>query len=172
MHLINLMEFQIINGDLIVLLHWADYVWESDVREKSSFVGRDVGKKKRKGRPVFLLKHVLYGLLPVSVMRVFLFWCRQPCVLVTVGCSSLSPGSERVLNLDVTQGDGDGDAMTHKEPVSGRPFVNKCICFWMGMISGKLNISQRHFRKICCFVLSWHSWGNNLKYTVGPTTLC
>lgn len=153
------MEFQIINGDLIILLHRADYVWESDMREQSFFVGRDVGKKERKkrGRPAFLLKHVLYGLLPVSVMRVFLLWCRQSGGSVTVGCSSLSPGSERVLNLDVTQ--GDGEAMTHKEPVSGRPVVNKCICFRMGMISGKPNISPRHFRKICCFVLSWHSWG-------------
>ena len=70
---------------------------------------------------------MLYGLLPVSVMRVFLFGCRWPCTSVTVGCSSLSPGAERVLNLDVTQ--GEGEAASHKGLVSGRPIVNKGGCF-------------------------------------------
>lgn len=79
---------------------------------------------------------MLYGLLPVSVMRVFLFGCRWPCTSVTVGCSSLSPGAERVLNLDVTQ--GEGEAVSHKGLVSGRPIVNKC--FREGVISGKPDI--------------------------------
>lgn len=35
------------------------------------------------------------------------FWCCWPCIPVTVGCSSLSPSVERVLNLDVTQGEGE-----------------------------------------------------------------
>lgn len=85
---------------------------------------------------LFLLQHVLYGLLPVSVMRVFLFWC-WPCLSVTVGCCSLSP-DERVLNLDVTQ--GEGEVGSHKGLVSRRPIVNKRVCFRKGMISGKPDI--------------------------------
>lgn len=83
----------------------------------------------------FFLLHMLYGLLPVSVMRVFVFWCCWPCISgpATVGCSSLS-GAERVLNLDVIQGEG---RESQRIEASGRPFVNK------GMISGKLNT--------CCF---------------------
>ena len=64
----------------------------------------------------------------------------MPCTSVTVGCSSLSPGAERVLNLDVTQ--GEGEAASHKGLVSGRPIVNKGGCFSGGG-------DFRHFR-ICC----------------------
>lgn len=55
------------------------------------------------------------------------FCCCWPCIPLTVGCSSLSPSVERVLNLDVTQ--GEGEAVSHKGLVSGRPIVNKCVCF-------------------------------------------
>lgn len=75
---------------------------------------------------LFLLPHVLYGLLPVSVMRV-LFWRCWPGIPLTVGCSSLSPS---VLNLDVTQ--GEGGAVSHKGLVSGRPIGNKCVCLSEG----------------------------------------
>lgn len=143
MYFISFTEFHIVNRDFIIPLRWADYIWESDVRVQSSFAGRDAELSGgKKGVDLFfLLKHVLYGLLPVWVMRVFLFWCCWPCIPVTVGCSSLSPGAERVLNLDVTQ--GEGEATSHKGLVSGRPIVNKCVCFQNGMISEK--------KDICCF---------------------
>lgn len=48
-----------------------------------------------------------------------------PCISVTVGCSSLSPEADRVLNLDVIQ--GEGEAVSHKGLESGRPIANKCV---------------------------------------------
>lgn len=87
-------------------------------------------KQRKKGSAFFflLLQHVLYGLLPVSVMSVFvlmllaLYFCNS-----WLYCS-LSPSAEGELNLDVTQ--GEGEAVSHKGLVSGRPIVNKRVCFF------------------------------------------